>query len=174
MKKLIIMAAIAIVAGMTQAAQLKWGSGSLNLVDAKGEMLTENPSVNFALVYLGTGTADWSSATKVQLATFDIGEEDGDKWASFGGTYKGDKLAEGAIFGIMIEDDKGGLSQIKTDAGATVEATFTVSGFSSTYNKTMYLSNMGVSGGLVAAPEPTSGLLLLLGVAGLALKRKRA
>ena len=30
------------------------------------------------------------------------------------------------------------------------------------------------AGGWVAAPEPTSGLLLLLGVAGLALKRKRA
>ena len=28
--------------------------------------------------------------------------------------------------------------------------------------------------GFTAAPEPTSGLLLLLGVAGLALKRKRA
>ena len=32
----------------------------------------------------------------------------------------------------------------------------------------------GSSGGWVAVPEPTSGLLLLLGMAGLALKRKRA
>jgi len=173
MKKLIVMAAIAIVAGMTQAAQLKWGSGSLNMVDDKGNMLTTAPSVNFALVYLGTGTANWDSATKVQLATFDIGEEDGEKWASFSGKYTGDKLAEGAIFGIMIEDDKGALSMIKTDAGATVNATFTVSGFSTTYNKSFYLGASGVSGGLVAVPEPTSGLLMLLGLAGLALKRKR-
>lgn len=174
MKKLIIMAAIAFVAGITQAAQLKWGSGSLNMVDEKGNMLTTEPSVNFALVYLGTGTADWTSATKVQLASFDIGEEEGEQWASFSGKYNGDKLAEGAIFGIMIEDEDGNLSMIKTDAGAVVDATFTVSGYSSTYNKSFYLGSSGVSGGIVAVPEPTSGLLMLVGLAGLALKRKRA
>lgn len=168
------MAAIAVVAGVTQAAQLKWGSGSLNLVDSSGNILTAEPSVSIALVYLGTGTANWSSATRVQLGTYDIDEEEGEKWASFGGTYKGDTLAEGAIYGVMFEDGDGKLTMIKTDAGATVDATFTVTGFSSTYNKTFNLDKAGVSGGLVAVPEPTSGLLMLLGLAGLALKRKRA
>ena len=37
-----------------------------------------------------------------------------------------------------------------------------------------HYSNTGLSAGWQAVPEPTSGLLLLLGVAGLALKRKRA
>ena len=32
----------------------------------------------------------------------------------------------------------------------------------------------GTQGGWTAVPEPTSGLLMLLGMAGLALKRKRA
>ena len=39
-------------------------------------------------------------------------------------------------------------------------------------NKSLYLDN-GAWGDLKAVPEPTSGLLLLLGVAGLALRRKQ-
>jgi hypothetical protein len=42
-----------------------------------------------------------------------------------------------------------------------------------TFGATQY-SNTGLSAGWQAVPEPTSGLLLLLGVAGLALRRKIA
>ena len=67
------------------------------------------------------------------------------------------------------------LGQMSGDAFAS---TITYNDISDTATLAQFLATGGAStAGAVnvgAIPEPTSGLLLLLGVAGLALKRKRA
>ena len=70
MKKLIVVAALALSATLVNAASLTWGSNA-NFVDADGNVLTSAtaPAGNIVLVYLGTGTADWDSAVAVQNAT---------------------------------------------------------------------------------------------------------
>ena len=95
-----------------------------------------------------------------------------------------DKLTRGTDYNFSV---------LMIDAGATGGPKYMVS---DTFSQTAYLSGtdeaLGVSfdstrlganaltasataaNGWAAVPEPTSGLLLLLGVAGLALKRKRA
>lgn len=57
------------------------------------------------------------------------------------------------------------------DAGAIASGTATPSYYSLVDSTTNLFTG---TSGTIGAPEPTSGLLLLLGVAGLALKRKRA
>ena len=71
-------------------------------------------------------------------------------------------------FYYVLTDSNGTLkSAVKSNITALGTGSQTI-GFG---NQATYTGN---SGNWQAVPEPTSGLLLLLGVAGLALKRKRA
>ena len=62
----------------------------------------------------------------------------------------------------MLAQTSGGENVLTKTAAATGNMSFS------------FGSQASVTGGWTAVPEPTSGLLLLLGMAGLALKRKRA
>ena len=83
-----------------------------------------------------------------------------------------------SMFGLLVDEDKyylvDGMSDVKiTDtiaagAKAGFNAGDLVTGDTSTW------STIGGGAGPSPIPEPTSGLLLLLGVAGLALRRKQA
>ena len=75
----------------------------------------------------------------------------------------------------MFKDSEGNLSQLvyASDMTTTVDDVYEVSGLTSdTWSGAGFTYATG--GNFTAVPEPTSGLLLLLGMAGLALKRKRA
>jgi len=74
----------------------------------------------------------------------------------------------------MFKDSSDNLSQLTYVAdGATVDDTYTISGLTSdTWSGEKFTYATG--GNFTAVPEPTSGLLMLLGVAGLALRRRRA
>ena len=109
--------------------------------------------------------------------TWSIGTSKGTSTAKVGGTYYGEGaegLANGNVYAVMVQDDKGGLHQI---AGTT---TYTVSGYSGDtwsgadfqFSTSNYVADKAsYSGGGV--PEPTSGLLLLVGAGMLALRRKQ-
>ena len=66
------------------------------------------------------------------------------------------------------------------DAGKAISWTAATDVSSNTYEPpaanpgTFVLSSFANSGTIASVPEPTSGLLLLMGIAGLALRRKRA
>ena len=151
-------AAIAIAAITGQAATFKWSAA--NIYDHTGTAKYTGDVVLYA--YINTATA----ADAVAVSTV--------KASSAGAvaatTFSNDKLAAGNNYNFffVIEDgDYKFTSAEKANVAALETQTQTVA-FGNMTSATQNASNWA------AVPEPTSGLLLLLGMAGLALKRKRA
>ena len=139
------------------------------------------------LVSLGT-TDSWSWDNAVELTGSGASgtlttSGKAAKIGTVGGTYVftyGDAstgaLSNGDVLGVMFKDSSGALSQLRYVADdSLVSDTYTVSGLSAN-NWYGAQFNFATGGNFAAAsvPEPTSGLLMLLGLAGLALKRKQA
>ena len=188
MKKLMIAAAFVCAAAVTQAASISWTLDSIYApgADGKGwgtELASGDGYVTQLIVGTGvsegviTGViADWVDP---EIGTLDGGysenffdseelmKADTDYYAQVIIT-KGDSTLTSAIGTInaasfndsvaepMFSTDPSSVANIENFT-ATSKGIFAESGWTSS-----------------ATPEPTSGLLLLLGVAGLALKRKRA
>lgn len=180
MKKLMIAAAIVCAAALAQASSIKWSHlEDYNAYNADGTMITSEPdSYNLVLALLGT-TGDWSyeNATQVASSSWDIGSEGGESWAAASGTYSSSNIANGQVYAVMVKDADGKLSQLTYLDGTENDITFTVSGLSDNrYSGSFKFATadyvVGETGS--AIPEPTSALMLLVGLAGLALKRKVA
>lgn len=81
-------------------------------------------------------------------------------------------------YGIMLVDAAGEANKASwMYVGQISGATATSSGLTALFNAdwaTNDTLNMNGYNATVAVPEPTSGLLLILGMAGLALRRRRA
>ena len=191
MKKLIIAAAVACVAALTQAATVSWSitglkgsdgntlaSGAAYIFCTKGTSQTTVAAVTAAID--GLNAADLKTyltdnSLSALTSTISGGE------ASISGV---DLASSGVpasttgvrIFAVIVDDASfgddvkyvvtGTSGSVKTPAaGTSNNAGFTLDGATATASASNWTA---------AAPEPTSGLLLLLGAAGLALKRKRA
>ena len=155
MKKLLIMAAIAVFSVAVNAASFKWTAGN---------------------IYGPDGTTKWTGA--VTLYAVGITEAVYTGSAANGAintTFSNDALVGGNYYDFFftIEDSgKTFTSYIKEDVGAQAIASATIA-FGNMQSATQNASNWASSGGGEPVPEPTSGLLMLIGAAGLALKRKR-
>ena len=182
MKKLIVFGLAVVTACAVNAASFVWAATTVNGVDGNGNTLTSTAdAATFVLCYLGnTGDAtapSYDSAVVVQEGTWTIGTTKGVSSAKVGGSYTGSGtggLADGNVYAVMVQDDDGGLHQV---SGVN---TYTVSGYSGdtwagptyTFASSNYVADKAsYSGGDI--PEPTSGLLLLVGAGMLALRRKR-
>ena len=179
MKKLIVMALVATMAMLSaEAATVSWKSGSLKLpASAAGEfsatgggskitgylfMLTESEYTAYAAdaasIYsdwvAGTLTADATKTSSLGAVTL----TDGKSYSN------GDKLYAAVLY-TYTDATLGDFYIANT-------ATFDFP--NSTANQSV--ANIGTSVGswTAAVPEPTSGLLMLVGLAGLALRRRRA
>ena len=195
MKKLMIaLATVACAAGL-QAASFSWGTDT-KFTDDTGTVITTADGYTAALnggsivlVKLAALDAgyDWANATVLAgqtaptIKTSNPASTKGRLSATYSFTFDEDNAANnpfknGDILGVMFKDSEGNLSQLvyASDMTTTVDDVYTVSGLSdNTWDGTKFTYASG--GNFTAAvPEPTSGLLLLLGMAGLALKRKRA
>ena len=173
MKKLIILTIAAVAAVAVNAASFDW----------KLQTGADYSGMN---VYALTGT---SAATVLSACQ----STDSDKWASTFSGFSSSKAtgtnaragASGSTDGIAANDN---LVFVIVDGAVADGSKFWVVNdyaIPSSYVyeppasgtiATVTLSTQGTagSGTFTAVPEPTSGLLLLLGMAGLALKRKRA
>ena len=171
MKKLVLLASIA-VAAMSQAASVSWGSGAgikgpgdayMAAGDIKMyvfEFASQAAYDAADIASLDVTKATLSGATTKSTAAINLTDSTsyaaGDKVYSavvFTATYDGKDYFRGEKLAVTEIDELG------SDVG-----------FTSLKNK----GSWTLSGGTSDIPEPTSGLLLVLGGAMLALRRKRA
>ena len=185
MKKLIVVAALAVCATLANAASFEWKS-TANLLDGDGNVATSTtaPAGNIVLVYLGT-TEDWSSPTVMQNATVNYASSMGNTTAksttTFAFNYEENvanfdastkKFGNGAIFGVMFQDGGGNLSYLQS-GGADLKPTYTITGMANDASTLGAFTYATTSYSATPAPEPTSAMLLLMGGALLGLRRKR-
>ena len=189
MKKLMI-ALVAVALGMAaNAASYTWKCSS-SFFDGTGTTakMTDGTSVYlmFASAYtqaaLVSDFAAGSIATDKAIATATIS---GGKFSESSATY--DTTSDQTAYLAVVYGDRLFISTT-ADAGymAVGEGSiaFDSQAYLTRYNNTVNtlkvdnLASAGYAGagwyGAAAVPEPTSGLLILLGMAGLALRRKRA
>ena len=182
MKKLMIGLAVALAATMVQAAQIKWtvqaGPAANRLLDYTGNavfagtayLIHTSDATAFTTQLAKDGTIG-STATYGNYSTFN----------QFGGfasvQTSADTLTTTAdqSFSLLLVQKVGDDVYYKiSDAMTATPSTDIVSNpVQKQWTASTQINNKGWSQ-YTAVPEPTSGLLLLLGVAGLALKRRRA
>ena len=180
MKKLMIAAAVAVLGIAANAASIAWSANGDWVDYTTGAVLTEDtaPAGKIALYYLGNTTDGYSydDAVWVQDATVKFGNSMGTLSAKASGTFILDiaKYKDGDVFGVLFDDGDGNLSKLVVQStGAELDSPYVVSGFKSDAS-TLDPYKFATANYAVNVPEPTSGLLLLLGVAGMALRRRRA
>ena len=196
MKKLMIAAALIVAGVAAQAATVNWEVGA-KAIFAKDATSTKETFVSqqtsYLLYFATEGASDTlytalvsgdttladaiktysiASATSTYTTTKSAGKIDN----VAAPTVKGVNPGDGGYFAVLVMDgddfilSKEAPQQFYETGDEQFGDKTTVK-----YAKTEFSTTHDTrTGWTTAAPEPTSGLLLLLGVAGLALKRKRA
>lgn len=183
MKKLMILAAAVVASVAANAAAVEWGAGTITRFDDS----TANKNVTGYLFAIAA--ADYTSYAAMDATTLS---------KTIYADYK-DTLSSAVATGTATKKGALTLTGIDATAGTPVYAAILyVDGVNSDYVMgnvaTVTWSGVGFPGidnlsvtklgegsgagatawATAAVPEPTSGLLLLLGMAGLALRRRRA
>ena len=187
MKKLMIMAAVVCTAAFANAGAIAW-----NLLNLTASPDTASKASASYTAYLFVGT-DFSAKT----ALLDAGKFDdftaaaaksanstyvsaSDMINVMGSAYGDYKDTSVSAYVIILNSTAPSTATYYQVAKAGTGTTGTVGeevitqAFGSTGNKTFGWGQQSANTAWTPVPEPTSGLLLLLGMAGLALKRKRA
>ena len=184
MKKLMIAFTAAAMAVSVNAATVTWGSGTITLpsgTQAGKDAVTAYLFTVTESVY--NSYASYSDAAKLSTDIYaaykgSLGTANATKTSNAKGVAKlsdDTDYAAGTYYAIVLytATDSGIEYYMGNYGMQTVESTMDV-------ELTGLANTLGGAGttttawSTAAVPEPTSGLLLLLGVAGLALKRKRA
>lgn len=171
MKKFIVSALMALTCGVLFAdtdMYLYWMiSDKAGFTDQKGQAVSDNMNSYNARI-LVAGTAD----TYLDLYEYK-GGQDGVKSYSAGGIQGWDMLAR-----VTGCENQSFLVELFNSDGAAYRSAAVSYGALGAYISSMEGKSTPADTysfeSFRAVPEPTSGLLLLLGIAGLALKRKRA
>ena len=182
MKKLMIMLGVVACAIGVQAAAVTWSTGKFQLPNADGSgfsgstLSAATDGAYLATIYFFTDSACQNAVEGVTGNTDTTSTKTG---KAFNGTTSDSFTVGETYYTYLSLIDNSTKAELKSSVVSfTVDPLqnpdvnfWTGTGFNETFSGT---TGAFPSGGWTAAPEPTSGLLLLLGVAGLALKRKRA
>ena len=181
MKKLMIALAAVAVAAVAQAASVNWGGAIAN-----GDPDTEMSAGSTAwLIWSGEAfsgvatTLDTTAGTANNggtiVATYSITGTDIENFGFMSNYAKAGSDVNG-YYAILVADGSDLTRASYMDMGSITGTTATSPTSSLLFNPDWdddsYLSQGGYNTAVV--PEPTSGLLMLLGMAGLALRRRRA
>lgn len=194
MKKLMVMlAAVVVAAGVQAASVVNWNSGMLYAPGADGtgfavtgDVIADGTQGLLATLLVGTGYEGNAvdGYTLTGLVTFESGASES--------TVLGGAIAGGT--NAALEDDKTYYAQLIVTYGNSKLTSQVVSIDTSSLSGSAdpYFGDGGMminplpgmeldmtygafsSSGWTAVPEPTSGLLMLVGLGALALRRKRA
>ncbi len=182
MKKLVLVAAIVCAATFVQAAAVDWSASKVyDAVEtaAQGKNVAGSGWLGYVIMEAdyATVTADLAAGKTSTLTSKAVGPvKNTTSKGAFNTSTASGSVASGeqSFYLIVLNSDTlagatGYASSAKTTV--TVDSSLdTLIAFGSMESATKSTASWTA----VAAPEPTSGLLMLLGIAGLALKRKRA
>ena len=188
MKKLIVVLGAVAIAAVAQAASFSWKTqtgqyvyqagtttkaGSVTAYLFNADVVSRDALVT-AFVDAGKGLTDFTSLSSKATST-----AGGITTTTFSTDPIGTETSLTAYFAIIDGDNIFVSAEVAGayQATATTGMTFspTTASKAAAIEWTTGTTSVAAGGGwYTAAPEPTSGLLLLLGMAGLALKRKRA
>ena len=183
MKKLIIAAAVICTAAITHAASVIWG-GAIGTPDGADTLPagTQAALIFSDSAFSGAATtlAGWSVGAEANnggsvVSLYTMDDSDSSNW-SFMSTYSKDGSVDGyyAVLVLNAAGDYASYYDIGSISGTTGASSPTDLGVNMTWTGSEYLTSGGYTVAVGAVPEPTSGLLLLLGVGALALRRRRA
>jgi hypothetical protein len=152
MKKMIIMLAVVVAAVAANAASFKWSAGNVyssNLTDKY------SGAVTLYAVGIEGAISTATAANGVVAAT----------------TFSSDAFTAGQSydFFFVIEDGESTFTSVVKNVDAQADATANIA-FGNMATQTQTAANWTTA----SVPEPTSGLLMLVGLAGLALRRRCA
>ena len=175
MKKIMILAAVALAAVVTNAATVKWSGSGIKGTDGAN---AGNTYTAYFFIAADTTGAFTENIMTLESAITAISQKD------FSGAVASKNLINGMIaavtathtpgvgtydtFGIVVNSDA---SQYLVLDAKTVNVLNAASTYTASWAG---VNNTAADWQTAAVPEPTSGLLLLLGMAGLALRRKIA
>ena len=191
MKKLIVLGALALATVTASAASYSWqasqgrlfdglGSATANRYAGTGYLFNEATVSQAAILAAFTsseGVTD-TLASALSTGTFSAGR------ANASATFTGPDASFNAYFVVLGTDGDGNdaiyISDITTGNYQAVGEGDVKFGQQNAYSSVGFkdaaggFSSAGWYSSAAAVPEPTSGLLMLLGMAGLALRRRRA
>ena len=166
MKKIIIIVAAVVMAFTSQAASFKWTGA--NIYDHTGTTKFDGTAAIYA--YLTTATvADAVKVVDVNVIGGIIKQDA----STTGYTYNWTGATGGATYNFYMVIQDGDYT---FDSSVSTPAVIKQGTAAATSTTTVGFANMATatgSGNWAAVLEPTSGLLMLLGMAGLALRRRR-
>jgi len=181
MKKMIVVAAVALVAGLANAAQINWNNpSSARITGLDGANISAANAKAWGLQAILINTTTGEELASYGSSTVSaIGKTAGVMGVpTYNYTY-GDKVTNGDVLSVVLKMTvEGQAYELDTGLAMTVAATDNggIDSFNSstTWGTTSYGGSAGwakAGGGDI--PEPTSGLLLLVGAGMLALRRKQ-